>query len=109
MRAAEASTVKGPYLVIAAVFLCVAALIYFTPLPEARESGDENLRASGERPRISGLWKYGHLTKGILAQFLYVGAQVGAASFVIRFAEYLAPGTPIVLLRDICSSICSAS
>ena len=30
----------------------------------------------------------------MLAQFLYVGAQVGVASFVIRFAEYLAPGTP---------------
>src|SRR5207248_10018689 len=34
------------------------------------------------------------LTRGVLAQFLYVGAQVGVASFVIRFAEYLAPGTP---------------
>jgi FHS family L-fucose permease-like MFS transporter len=30
--------------------------------------------------------------KGVLAQFFYVGAQVGVASFVIRFAQHTVPG-----------------
>jgi fucose permease len=34
------------------------------------------------------------LLKGVLAQFFYVGAQIGVASFVIRFAQYSMPGLP---------------
>src|SRR5256885_12157110 len=33
-----------------------------------------------------------HLSLGVLAQFFYVGAQVGVASFIIRFAEHTLPG-----------------
>ena len=33
-----------------------------------------------------------HLVKGVIAQFFYVGAQVGVASFVIRFAQHAEPG-----------------
>jgi FHS family L-fucose permease-like MFS transporter len=36
-RATEANTVKVPYLVITGLFLAVAALIYFSRLPEVRE------------------------------------------------------------------------
>jgi MFS transporter, FHS family, L-fucose permease len=91
-RAAEASTVKVPYLVIAGLFLAVAVLIYFSNLPEIRE---ENGKAEPEilSQGVSGLWQYKHLVKGVIAQFFYVGAQVGVASFVIRFAQYSMPGT----------------
>jgi MFS transporter, FHS family, L-fucose permease len=92
-RAAEASTVKTPYLVITGLFLAVAALIFFSKLPEVREEG-----ASPDIPaaklRLRGLWPYKHLIKGVLAQFFYVGAQVGVASFVIRFAQYNMAGMP---------------
>src|SRR6266853_34766 len=40
-RAAEASTVKVPYLVITGLFLAVAVLIYFSNLPEIREEAGE--------------------------------------------------------------------
>jgi MFS transporter, FHS family, L-fucose permease len=93
-QAAEANTVKMPYLVIAGLFLAVATLIFFSNLPEVREEdGEENsttLAAAGLR----GLLPYKHLLKGVLAQFFYVGAQVGVASFVIRFAQYSMPGIP---------------
>jgi FHS family L-fucose permease-like MFS transporter len=92
-RAAEASTVKVPYLVIAGIFLTVAAMIYFAHLPEIQEQNGEQepeSLASGLR----GIRRYGHLVKGVLAQFFYVGAQVGVASFVIRFAQFSMPGTP---------------
>jgi FHS family L-fucose permease-like MFS transporter len=92
-RASEASTVKGPYLIIAGIFVVVAVLIQLAHLPEvqerATEDGNEN---SG---RISGsVLSHPHLVKGVLAQFFYVGAQVGVASFVIRYAQFSVPGTP---------------
>jgi FHS family L-fucose permease-like MFS transporter len=87
---AEANTVKIPYLVIAGIFLAVAAMIWLTPLPEV---GREQ-QVAGTRPKLRELWQHSHLVRGVFAQFLYVGAQVGVASFVIRFAEYVAPGTP---------------
>ncbi|HUK26302.1 MAG TPA: L-fucose:H+ symporter permease [Terriglobales bacterium] len=85
-RAAEAGTVKMPYLVITCLFLAVAALIFFAHLPEIHEQdGDQPAAAPGG---LRGLLPYKHLLKGVLAQFFYVGAQVGVASFVIRFAMY---------------------
>lgn len=89
-RTFEADMVKVPYLSITAVFLCVALLIYFAPLPEIRESQE-----LGQLPRahLSGIWSCSHLVMGVIAQFFYVGAQVGVASFIIRFAEHQIPGT----------------
>jgi MFS transporter, FHS family, L-fucose permease len=90
---AEANTVKVPYLVIAGLFLTVAALIFFSRLPEVHESSSDAEELSSAAG-LRGLWPYKHLLKGVLAQFFYVGAQVGVASFVIRFAQYSMPGLP---------------
>jgi FHS family L-fucose permease-like MFS transporter len=92
-QAAEAATVKVPYLVIAGLFLAVATLIFFSHLPEVREE-DGNVEAPSTAASLRGLWSYTHLVKGVLAQFFYVGAQIGVASFVIRFAQYSMPGIP---------------
>jgi FHS family L-fucose permease-like MFS transporter len=90
---AEAATVKVPYLVIAGLFLAVAALISFSHLPEVREENSDKETPTAV-PGLRGLWPYKHLMKGVLAQFFYVGAQIGVASFVIRFAQYSMPGIP---------------
>ncbi len=91
-RMAEASAVRVPYLVITCIFLLAALLIYFAKLPEARDS--ERLSNAGEkRAPLREAWRHRHLTMGVLAQFAYVGAQVGVASFIIRFAEHSLPGT----------------
>jgi len=91
-RAFEASMVRVPYLVIAGIFLSVAALIYFSNLPEIQAAGSAGAPAETD-VRLRDLWNYPHLVKGVIAQFLYVGAQVGVASFVIRFAERMSSGT----------------
>lgn len=90
---AEAATVKVPYLVISGLFIFVAVLIRFAHLPEVREEGKAEQGQSGAMG-LRGLWPYKHLLKGALAQFFYVGAQVGVASFIIRFAQYSVPGIP---------------
>ena len=88
---AEADTVKVPYLVISGLFVAVAALIYFSKLPEITE---REKRTNSTAKELQGILNYGHLLKGVVAQFFYVGAQVGVASFVIRFAQHIATGTP---------------
>ena len=91
-RISEANMVKVPYLVIAGIFLFVATLIFLSKLPEVREdtAGEQSSREGVSRGSVRA---QGHLIKGVLAQFFYVGAQVGVASFVIRFAEHAIPGT----------------
>lgn len=87
-RAQAATTVKLPYALIAALFLVVAAMIWRTHLPDVIDSSGENDRPAG-RGRVLA---HPHLVKGIIAQFFYVGAQVGVASFVIRLAQHTVPG-----------------
>jgi len=88
-RAMEAGLVRGPYVVIAAIFLFVAFLFWRIRLPEVAESGERATTVAR-----GSIWAHGHLVRGVVAQFLYVGAQVGVASFVIRFTQFAMPGTP---------------
>src|SRR3974390_3241079 len=89
-RASEASTVKGPYLVVAAIFLVVGAMIALTHLPEVHDADSKDeVRPTTERDSVLA---HPHLLKGVIAQFFYVGAQVGVASFVIRYAQFSVPG-----------------
>ena len=92
--ASLAARVKMPYLAITAVFLFVFGLIFFAKLPEVqpRVEQKEREQESGKR-ELAGLLAHKHLVRGVLAQFFYVGAQVGVTSFIIRFAEHTLPGT----------------
>ena len=86
-RATEATGVKGPYLVITALFVAVGLMIAVSKLPEVREPGEGGGRG------LASAWRHPQLRNGVLAQFCYVGAQVGVASFVIRFVQQAMPGT----------------
>jgi FHS family L-fucose permease-like MFS transporter len=93
--ALEASRVRGTYLAITALFLLIAVLLYFTRLPEIREGSEDTVPEREKAPRKHWeIWRFKHLVKGVVAQFFYVGAQVGVTSFVIRFTQHLLPGTP---------------
>ena len=78
----EASSVKLPYLIIGLVVLLVALLIWRTPLPGIQEEKDNELEVKGS------IFKEKNLVFSVLAQFFYVGAQVGIASFFIRYCFY---------------------
>ncbi|MCC6838550.1 MAG: L-fucose:H+ symporter permease [Flavobacteriales bacterium] len=79
--AGEALAVRMPYLLIGLVVLVAAVLFLRTHLPEiaAGSNGQEREPRAWHR-----LWL------GVVAQFCYVGAQVGVASFFIRFAGQVA-------------------
>ena len=84
----EADVVRLPYMIIVGIFLLMALIIYSSKLPVIQEE-----KAEEESPRFSGIFAFPHLLKGVAAQFFYVGAQVGVASFVIRFVQHTHPGT----------------
>jgi FHS family L-fucose permease-like MFS transporter len=90
-RAAELAAVKLPYLGIAAVVLLWAVLVAvakFPPLAQ-RVAADAQTEAGG----FSGLKAFPRYWFGVLAQFAYVGAQVGVWSFMIRYTVFNTPGT----------------
>ncbi len=83
---AEADAVKLPYIVIGIVVLLVALVVGRTPLPEINEEMQQNEHHTSGKA----LWSNGNFVFGVVALFLYVGAQVGVVSFFIRFSEQVA-------------------
>jgi FHS family L-fucose permease-like MFS transporter len=84
----EADVVRIPYMVIVGIFMVMALIIYTAKLPVIQEE-----KAEDEDSSFPGIRAFPHLLKGVAAQFFYVGAQVGVASFVIRFVQHTHPGT----------------
>ncbi|OLY90658.1 MFS transporter, FHS family, L-fucose permease [Cnuella takakiae] len=80
----EASAIRLPYLVIAVLVLLLAALFFFTRLPEGE--GKEEKGAGGFSFRVL---RHAQVRWGVVAQFFYVGAQVCVGSFFIRFAKHV--------------------
>jgi FHS family L-fucose permease-like MFS transporter len=92
-RTADANSVKGPYVIMAGIFVVVGVLIQFAHLPDVRDSAAAS-DAISVGPSSGSVFSQAHLVRGVIAQFFYVGAQVGVASFVIRYAQFSMPGTP---------------
>lgn len=90
-RAEVASSVKLPYLVIAGIFIFMAILIALVHLPDVTEKAAPVDHEKIIQPPRGSVFAQTHLVKGVAAQFFYVGAQVGVASFVIRFAQHTVP------------------
>ena len=90
---AESSAVQTPYLVIGGVVVLWALLIALTRFPATSSAGDEP--AVAQRHGIIGrLLRKRRFVLAIVAQFFYVGAQVGIWSFLIRYIQDGLPGTP---------------
>ncbi len=87
-RIAEAQTVQLPYITLAVIVLLVGVGIALTRLPA--------MRADGEAPPLSSqlraVLRQRSLIGATIAQFFYVGAQVGIWSFFIDFVKDSTPG-----------------
>lgn len=89
--ASQSLAVQGPYLVIGAVVLVWALLIATVRLPSAGRPSDAT------RPPRAGareLLRNTNFVLAVLAQFFYVGAQVGIWSYLIRYAQHSLSGLP---------------
>ena len=86
----EAKAVQVPYVILGLVVLVWAAAIFFVKLPQV-SLVDKQLQGGYGFSRVR---KYRHCWLGVIAQFFYVGVQVGIWSFLIRYAQVEVPGTP---------------
>jgi MFS transporter, FHS family, L-fucose permease len=91
-RASEAGAVQLPYLLIALVVLGWAVLIRVVRFPAVatEREVDEGVGAFDD---FRALLRAQRLMFGVVAQFFYVGAQVGIWSYLIRYAQVALPGT----------------
>ena len=87
--ASQSSAVQTPYLVIGCVVLLWALLIGTARLPTAVAGRDQHAPGA----QLGTLVGNRNLVLAVLAQFFYVGAQVGIWSYLIRYAQQTVPGT----------------
>jgi FHS family L-fucose permease-like MFS transporter len=79
----ETMRVVRPYMVLGVVVFLWALLIIRTKFPVI--SAEEEKSENKSNPRE--LLKYRHFFMGVLAQFCYVGAQVGTWSYFIQYSQ----------------------
>lgn len=82
----EAASVKVPYLILAGCLLFLAVLVYFSQMPNVDINTNDD---EGEVVQNTNIFKHRQLVFGIIAIFMYVGAEVCIADFMIRYGEYL--------------------
>ena len=81
----ETLRVVTPYLVLGTVIFLWALLILRTKFPKvAEEAEPADGRSQG---KARDLIHYPHFVQGVIAQFLYVGAQVGTWSYYIQYIQ----------------------
>ncbi len=80
----EAGAVKLPYIFIGVIVLLILILFTLVKLPEIEESNVKD----GKSEFSFRVFRFKHFRWAVIAQFFYVGAQVGVGSFFIRFSEY---------------------
>jgi MFS transporter, FHS family, L-fucose permease len=79
----EAHAVQIPYLIIALVVFGVAALVAMTKFPPAATETSKENPLGG----LKHLLKSPIFVWGVVAQFFYVGTQVGVWSFIVKYAK----------------------
>jgi len=80
----ETLRVIAPYAVLGIVVFLWGLIILFTKFPDPHP---DDILAKNNKGKVSHLLKYPHFYKGVLAQFCYVGAQVGTWSFFIQYIQ----------------------
>jgi FHS family L-fucose permease-like MFS transporter len=97
-----ASRVIVPYILIVVVLVILSVLIYFSGLPEIDTDHEDDTVAAANSGKTS-ITQFPHLVLGVIALFLYVGAEVIAGDSIIGYgishhialktAKYFASGT----------------
>jgi len=80
----ETLRVVRPYLVLGAIAVLWALLILWTTFPSIQS---EHEASNEDRGHFRDLLKYPHFLWAIVAQFMYVGAQVGTWSYFIQYVQ----------------------
>jgi MFS transporter, FHS family, L-fucose permease len=82
---AETLRVIAPYMVLGCVVIVWAILIARTKFPKVGEEAESS--AGSPHTRFKDLFHYPHFLLAVIAQFFYVGAQVGTWSYFIQYVQ----------------------
>jgi len=80
----ETLRVIAPYVALGTIVFLWGLFILATKFPEPHP---DDILAKNNKGTVGHLFKYPHFYKGVLAQFCYVGAQVGTWSFFIQYIQ----------------------
>jgi FHS family L-fucose permease-like MFS transporter len=81
----ETLRVITPYMVLGCIVLLAAFLIFRTTFPP--EAVPNNAKDTAAKGKFSDLFRHSHFVQAVLAQFFYVGAQVGTWSYFIQYVQ----------------------
>jgi FHS family L-fucose permease-like MFS transporter len=81
-RGEQAALVTGPYVGIAVTLFALAILVWMFRLPSLTEATE---RADAKHHRFADVLGFRHVRLGVIAIFLYVGAEVSIGSFLINY------------------------
>jgi FHS family L-fucose permease-like MFS transporter len=81
----ETLRVVTPYLVLGTIIFIWALLILQTKFPKVAEEAE--VVDAKRYGKSADLIRYPHFVQGVIAQFLYVGAQVGTWSYYIQYIQ----------------------
>ncbi len=105
---AEAHAVQMPYVILGCIVTIWAFLICIAKFPKIKEESrkvttNQKYGFRGIKILISDLKeliRIPHFCMAVIAQFCYVGAQVGIWSYLIRYVQFSIPGTPEKIAAD---------
>ncbi|MDD6364539.1 MAG: L-fucose:H+ symporter permease [Bacteroidales bacterium] len=81
IQSGELTAVTNTYMILGSIMLVILLAIALTKMPDLKEGGAMDLKASFKR--LVGNRKY---VWGVIAQFCNIGAQIAVWSFIIRYA-----------------------
>ena len=77
-------SVSGTYMTLGIVLLGVLVVMLLVKMPEGKDDGCEQVGSGALSATVKRLWANKRYRRGVVAQFFYVGAQLGVWSFTIR-------------------------
>lgn len=81
----QAEAVQIPYVGLAIALFALAGVFAFLKLPNLRDLEAVKTADAAHNDGKTSIWQYPHLLLGALAIFMYVGAEVTVASFLVSF------------------------
>ncbi len=78
----QAQSVQGPYAILTVILLLLSIGMYLLRLPNLKEEKQGEVKTTAT---FADAFKHSNLVLGVVALFLYVGAEVSIGSFLINF------------------------
>lgn len=94
-----AARVVVPYIIMSVTLVLLGVLVRFSPLPDIEAEGEH--REDPGRPAVTGVLSYPHLVLGVMALFLYVGAEVIAGDTIGTYGQ--SQGVPLSKAKHLTS------